>query len=87
MIGPRCGRCRDRRWGSLPKTLVRVRQVKRNAGRRAAGIDGETALPPEVRANIAERVHDSRLSAEPVPVRRVYIPKVNGEQRPVGLRQ
>lgn len=58
--------------GSWSNTLVSVRQVtQRNAGRRTAGIDGETALSSEARANIAGRVHDSRSSWEPVPVRRV----------------
>ncbi|WP_250150482.1 group II intron reverse transcriptase/maturase [Mycolicibacter acidiphilus] len=72
--------------GSWSNTLVSVRQVtQRNAGRRTAGIDGVVALSPEARANMAVRVHDSRSSWEPVPVRRVYIPKAGGKQRPLGI--
>jgi RNA-directed DNA polymerase len=72
--------------GSWSNTLVSVRQVtQRNAGRRTAGVDGETALSNEARADVAMRVHRSRSSWEPVPVRRVYIPKANGKRRPLGI--
>lgn len=71
---------------SRSNTLVSVRQVtQRNAGRRTAGVDGEVALTPQARGNMAARVHESRSSWEPLPVRRVYIPKANGKQRPLGI--
>ncbi|MGX7733172.1 group II intron reverse transcriptase/maturase [Rhodococcus sp. 2H158] len=72
--------------GSWSNTLVSVRQVtQRNAGRRTAGIDGETALSSEARAEVAVRLHRTRSSWVPLPVRRVYIPKANGKQRPLGI--
>ncbi|MFG2848136.1 group II intron reverse transcriptase/maturase [Kitasatospora sp. NPDC048296] len=71
---------------SWSNTLISVRQVtQRNAGRRTAGIDGETSLSPEARMDVALRVHHTRSSWNPLPVRRVYIPKANGKQRPLGI--
>ena len=88
---------RERRWAtvrSLQKmmlrswsnTLLSVRQVtQRNTGRRTAGVDGEVALSSQERAEVAVRVHRSRGSWDPLPVRRVHIPKANGKQRPLGI--
>src|ERR1700756_4039482 len=73
---------------SRANTLVSVRQVtQRNAGRGTAGIDGEVALTPEARAQVAVRVHQSITSWNPRAVRRVYIPKASNRAklRPLGI--
>src|SRR5215467_1057094 len=71
---------------SWSNTLVSVRQVtQRNAGRATAGVDGVVALDGPARMKVAVRARQTVTSWQPLPVRRVYIPKANGRQRPLGI--
>jgi RNA-directed DNA polymerase len=64
------------------------RHVNKNAGRETAGVDGVAMR--HFNENLEENLGKLReaLKAErfePVPVRRVYIPKANGKRRPLGI--
>ena len=70
---------------SRSNTLVSVRQVTElNAGRRTAGVDGKVALTAPDRLDLADRLQQARPWTAR-PVRRVYIPKASGKQRPLGI--
>jgi RNA-directed DNA polymerase len=87
----------DRRFKRLYKYITHpewvflaVDSVLLNRGSRTAGVDGMTRkhyLADEVRGRLAESIM-SELADEtyaPRPVRRVYIPKANGQKRPLGI--
>jgi RNA-directed DNA polymerase len=71
---------------SRSNALVSVRRVTElNAGRMTAGVDGEVALTSEARGDLAGWVQRRAEPWTARPVRRVYIPKANGKQRPLGI--
>ena len=71
---------------SWSNTLLSVRQVtQRNAGRKTAGVDGLVVLTSPGRAGLAEQLHRHAPPRTALPVKRVFIPKANGKQRPLGI--
>ncbi len=83
---PRVRRLQALMLRSRSNTLVSVRRVtERNAGRLTAGVDGEVVLTPKAKTELADRVLHSRVLFKALPVRRVFIPKPGGKQRPLGI--
>lgn len=67
--------------------LLAYRNLKTNKGANTAGVDGKTfddlkALSEE---EVVKKVRDKIRDYNPKAVRRVYIPKLNGDKRPLGI--
>ncbi len=71
---------------SRANALLSVRRVTEvNAGRKTAGIDGTIVVTAPGKVFLADRVQRHDASWTPKPVKRVYIAKANGKQRPLGI--
>jgi RNA-directed DNA polymerase len=71
---------------SRANTLVSVRRVtEQNAGRKTAGIDGAVVLLPQAKAELADWAQRRTEPWQARPVKRVFIPKAGGKQRPLGI--
>lgn len=70
---------------SYSNLLLSVRRVtQENQGKRTAGIDGQTATTPAQRVELVREMLTHNLW-QAKPAKRVYIPKANGKQRPLGI--
>lgn len=85
---------KEKRWGkvkSLQHTLVTswsakalaVKKVTSNKGKRTPGVDGVTWNAAKTKLQAISTLKKRGYKAS--PLRRVYIPKSNGKQRPLGI--
>jgi RNA-directed DNA polymerase len=69
---------------SFPARALAVRRVTENQGKRTAGVDRELWDTPELKWAAVSQLKQQR-GYRPKPLRRVYIPKSNGKERPLGI--
>ena len=69
---------------SFSARAVSVRRVTENQGKRTAGVDRELWETPASKWTAVSKLKQRR-GYRPAPLRRVYIPKANGKERPLGI--
>ena len=68
---------------SFSARCLAVRRVTENAGKRTPGVDGQLLDTPRKKAQAVANLSTEDYQAQ--PLKRVYIPKANGQLRPLGL--
>ena len=68
---------------SFSGKALAVRRVTETQGKRTHGVDGAVWDTPQKKATAVQSLR--RRGYRPRPLRRVYIPKKNGQKRPLGI--
>jgi RNA-directed DNA polymerase len=83
-----------KRWGkvkalqrllthSFSAKVLSIRRVTENQGKKTSGVDGEIWNTPEKKSQALNEL--KQRGYRPSPLKRVYIPKANGRQRPLSI--
>jgi RNA-directed DNA polymerase len=68
---------------SFTAKAVAVKRVTENQGKRTPGVDGQAWSTPQAKSQAVLSL--KRRGYQPLPLKRVYIPKSNGKMRPLGM--
>ena len=68
---------------SLSGKALAVKRVTENQGKRTSGVDRQLWSTPESKSQAVQTLN--RHGYQPLPLRRVYIPKSNMKMRPLGI--
>lgn len=68
---------------SFAAKALAVKQVTENKGKRTAGVDGILWSTPQLKFKSIQAL--TKYGYKASPLKRVYIPKANGKQRPLGI--
>ncbi len=82
----RPGRARALQWlltHSFFGKAIAIKRVTENQGKRTAGVDGEIWSTPKSKSDAISTL--GRRLYSPLPLKRVRIPKANGDTRPLGI--
>jgi RNA-directed DNA polymerase len=69
---------------SFAARALAVKRVIENAGKKTPGVDGILWKSPEQKAAAVTRIGQWR-AYQPQPLKRIYLPKPNGKQRPLSI--
>lgn len=70
---------------SLSARVLAVKRVSENRGKRTAGVDGKTLIYDSQKLKCVKNLKIDKSSYRAKPLKRVEIPKKNGEKRPLGI--
>ena len=68
---------------SICAKALAVRRVTENQGRKTPGVDRQTWDTPEAKWQAVTELGNKKY--KPMPLRRIFIPKANGDKRPLGI--